>query len=191
MTWAERAADAYAIRHGYGKDLVTGFDKTNKAYRFFGYSKEAVMAMIKAGRFETQLSLMDKLRINAMVPSIARSRLHGLYPSGADRYREIMKVSIQGLKANNANPEFVRRYIEDIEQMIKSIENYDETRGYMAKQEVRYKLMLKYLSVTSWIDIIVHGRVVPEIEQLIGQLDRLSNNLLSFYGEKFNQLARR
>lgn len=191
MTWAERAADAYAIRHGYGKDLVTGFDKSNKAYKFFGYTKEAVMAMIKAGRFETQLSLMDKLRINAMIPSIARSRLHGLYPSGADRYREIMKVSIQGLKANNANPEFVRRYIEDIEQMIKSIENYDETRGYMAKQEVRYKLMLKYLSVTSWIDIIVHGRVVPEIEQLIGQLDRLSNNLLSFYGEKFNQLARR
>ena len=85
----------------------------------------------------------------------------------------------------------MRRYIEDIEQMIKSIENYDETRGYMAKQEVRYKLMLKYMSVTSWIDIIVHGRVVPEIEQLIGQLDRLSNNLLSFYGEKFNQLARR
>lgn len=191
MTWAERTADDYAIRHGYGKELVTGFDKTHQMFSLLGYSNEAIMAMVKAGRFKTQLSLFEKMKITTFIPTIARNRLHGLYPEGADRFREIMKVSIQGLKANNANPEFVRKYIDDIEQMIKSIENYDETRGFIAKQMVRYKLLLKYLSVTSWVDIIVHGRVVPEIEQLIGQLDRLSNNLLSFYGEKFNQLARR
>ena len=101
-----------------------------------------------------------------------------------------MKVSIQGLKANNANPEFIHKYINDIEQIIKSIENYDERSGYRAKQYARYKIILKYLSITSWIDIIVHGRVVPEIEELINQLDNLSNNLISFYGEKFQQLAK-
>ena len=190
MTFMEREADAYATRHGYGKELVSGLEKMHRMYTYFGYSKEALMSMIKAGKFRTQMSLFEKLHIISYMPYLAKNKSYSLYPNGADRFKEIMKVSIQGLKANNANPEFIHKYISDIEQIIKSIENYDERSGYRAKQYARYKIILKYLSITSWIDIIVHGRVVPEIEELINQLDNLSNNLISFYGEKFQQLAK-
>lgn len=189
MTWAERTADAYATRHGYGKEMVTGFTKTNKMFMYMGYSKTAIMSMIKAGKFKTTLSLFEKLKLTTMIPKYTGNKMASLYPSGADRFKEINRILIEGLKANSANPDFVARYVADIERILIDIENYDETRGFIAKSKVRYQIMLKYLSVQSWVDIIVHGRLVPEIENLLKQLDNLANNLLTFYGEKLNQLA--
>ncbi len=191
MSWAERAADEYATRHGYGSDVVTGLAKTAESSKYMGYSKEAIMAMVKAGRFETQLSLINKLKLASVIPRYAGWRMYHLYPNGPDRFKEIVKISVAGLKANGANPDFIAKYVKDIETMLESIKNYDEREGFIAKSMVRYKILLSYLSVTSWVDIIVHGRLVPEIEKLLSQLDDLSNNLLTFYGEKLNQLANR
>lgn len=190
MTWMEREADVYAIKHGYGAEIIHGFQKTNRFDEVCGCSAAMIDQINRANKARKMLSLFNRVRLSCYVPSLTRNKGFNLYPLFSDRYREAMRSTIAGLKKNSADPAYVLKYMDDIESILKDIEEYDSTKGYLERCILSYKCFLKYVSIQSFADIFVHGRVMPELDKLINQLEVLNNNLITFYGEKLKQLAR-
>ena len=74
--------------------------------------------------------------------------------------------------------------------MIENISSYDAKDEFAAKVMKGYDLLMQYISLPGFFDWIVHGRVKKEIERLVIELRNLNNNLVTYYGNKFEQLAK-
>lgn len=190
-TWQERKADEYAFDHGYGAELVEGLEKADKFYQMLGRSKEEIQALLKAERDQTKLSIGVSLGLIHAARKFYRDVDNRIYPPGAERYKEILRLTIRELKANGANADYVNKYTADCDRIIKAI--YEQTRAskYFDLAVARYKSFLKYTSIPSFIQWLVNGRVEEEIEQLIADVQILSNNTVSYYGSKLEQLAKK
>lgn len=190
-TWQERKADEYAFSHGYGADCVEGLEKITRFYNLIGRSAEDIQASLEAEREHKALGLCTKLQLTAMAQHLMAIRQFRLYPPGADRYREIMRSTIRELKNHGASAEYVTKYMEDIERILKIIENRSREDKYFDDAYNSYKVFLKYCSIRSFVSWFVHGRCDTELVETLDNIQKLSNSLLTFYGEKFTQLAKK
>ena len=187
VTWQERKADEYAFSNGYGAFQAAALHKLNQFYDRLGKSKKAVTKLDLIEKTHKTLSIWTKIGILATAPAMLNSYGYSLYPVGVKRFRELINLTVQQLKANSDNPAYVAKYIKDIDAMLPLISENSKD-AFVAKAWKGYDLFLKYLSLPSFIDWIVNGRVQREIETLINDVNDIGNNLLAYYGTKF-QLA--
>ena len=190
-SWQERKADEYAFSHGYGPDIAEGLEKCNNFYRFIGRSAKEIEAIKKAERDQEKLSLVTRLGITRCAHKFYRDPCYRIYPPGAERYKEILRLTIKELKANGSSAEYVSKYLADCERLIKACESMSREDKYFDQAVLRYKTYLKYISIPSFLQWLLNGRVEAEIEQLISDTQKLNNNLVSFFGFKLSQLAKK
>lgn len=189
VSWNERKADEYAFSHGYGAFQVSALDKLNKYIVRRGRTAKDVATINQAEEVRKDIGFFAKMNLLIMAPMIASDYTYYLYPEGVKRFRELLNISIQQLKAHSTNPAYVTKYMKDIEFILSKMENYDRTEEYVAKICRGYDIFMKYASIPSFIDWIVHGRVQREIEELVNDVNGIGNNLLTFYGQKLQQIA--
>lgn len=190
ISWHERKADEYAFSHGYGVHQITCLEKLNRLIARFGYNEKDVEKINLAEKLHKDISLMTKLRLIVAAPCLTDDESMYLYPAASKRFKELMYLMVQQLKAHNTDPAWVDKLMADIEVAIKAIENYDRFDEFVAKVQRGYDLLIKYISIPSFYDTLVHGKVLREIEKLVEEIGRLNNNLIYFYGMKFQKLAK-
>ena len=105
------------------------------------------------------------------------------------RYKEVLRLTIKELKAHGASAEYVTKYVNDIERIARAINSMSAYDKYFDRQVMRYRLFLKYLSVPSFCKWLIDGRVDSEIEEVINDLQKVNNNMVSYFGYKLEQLA--
>ena len=189
VTWEERKADEYALSHGYGPDLAEATRKLDAYLDRMGMSERQCEALNDAERLHQNMSFFAKAKLWVMMPCLASRYNYSLYPSGIKRFRELMNITIQKLKANSSDPAYVTKYIQDIERILDVCDNPSTREETVARMYRGYDIFLKYISIPSFIDWLVHGRVNRELEDLIEDANAIGNNLLAYYGFKLQQLA--
>ena len=189
-TWQERKADEYAFAHGYGADQVRSLEKIGKIYARLGRSEEEVQKMNAVEKAGSDLSLLVRLQLSAFANIIISDYGYRMYPPGSERYKEIMRHTIRELKNNGASAEYVNKYMRDLEEMIYLIDNMSASDKYLEEQMLKYKAFYKICSIRSFLTWIVDGRVDTELAEILDKLQVLNNNLVTYYGHKFEQLAK-
>ena len=189
-TWMERKADEYAFSHGYGAEVVEALDKFTKFAARRGMSDKAIANLNEAENQGKIFRLFSALRIAATLPLIANNYSYALYPAGVQRYKEMLKVTIQKLKQYSTDPDYVAKYIKDCDRIINVIDHPSSDDEMTAKMYRVYDLFVKYCSLPSFIDWIVHGRVRRDIEDLVRDVETAGNSLLTYYGYKLQQLKK-
>lgn len=190
-TWQERKADEYAFTHGYGADQVTALEKIMKFYRLLGRDEKEIQEVMRAEYGAQDLSLFTKLHLSMLGGFIFGDPGYRLYPPGSERYKEILQLTIKELKANGASAAYVSKYVADIERIIREIDGMSKSDRYLEQAMARYKAFLKLVSVRSFFDWLVHGRVDVEIVECLDDIRKLNNNLITYFGFKFDQLAKK
>ena len=190
-TWQERKADEYAVQHGYGADQVAGLEKITRFYELIGRSEKEITEIVKAETDKKNLSLFTKLKISFLAHCLMGNPQYRLYPPGVERYKEILALNIKNLKSNGASAEYVAKYIKDIETILKSIDDMSRESKYFDEAYKRYQMFLKFCSIRSFLAWFTHGRVDAELAECLADIQKLSGNLLGYYGEKFKQLAKK
>ncbi len=190
-TWQERKADEFAVQHGYGADQVTALEKITRFYSLLGRSEKDIAEIIKAETNCKNLSLFTKLKLSYMAHVLMSNPQFRLYPPGADRYREILNLSIKNLKEHGASAEYVAKYMKDIEEILKSIEKMSREDKYFDEAWKRYQMFLKFTSIRSFISWFTHGRVDTELVELLNDIQKLNNNLVTFFGFKLIEMAKK
>ena len=191
LTWQERKADEYAFTHGYGKDQVTALEKLGRLFNRLGRSESEIEKINSIETLGKDISFFDKMHLLLVAPMICGDYMQSLYPAGSQRFKELLNLTVQQLKANGANPEMVRKYMEDIEVIKDKIDHIEKSDLFLARMVKAYEVLNSYLSIPSFFDIIVHGRVRQELDRLIDELQDLSCNLIHFYGMKLQSLAKK
>lgn len=190
-TWQERKADEYAFSHGYGADQVSSLSKIYQFIRFYGVSEKQAERLRLADELGKNISILEKFKLLVLAPAICGDYGYSLYPAASKRFKELLRITIQQLKANGAQPEYVAKYMADIDRILDKIEHYDKSEEFQAKVVKGYELFMAYCSVPSFIDMIVHGHVRKEIETLVNELQDIGSNLIDYYGNKFISAAKK
>ena len=191
VTWQERKADEYAFTNGYGLHQVNALTKLNQLMRRFNKSESEIEKINAIERLHKNISLLDKLKLLAYAPIICGDWGYSLYPAGCQRFKELLNLSVQQLKANSADPELVHKLMEDIEKIKEKIDHCDKYDEFMAKAVRGYELLNSYISIPGIYDCIVHGRVARELDNLLDDIQKLGNNMLHFYGMKLQAIAQK
>lgn len=189
VTWNERHADGYAMSHGYGTAIVSGLDKLGKFLQRRGMTEKQIATLQEAETLHKDLGFFTKVGLIVMAPLVAGNFQYMLYPEGVKRFREILNLSIQQLKANATDPAYVNKYMKDIEFILNKIENPNREDEYQAKLFRGYDIFMKFVSLPSFVDWLVHGRVKREIEEVLMDANAAGNSLLTYYGFKLQQLG--
>lgn len=189
--WEERHADEYAMLNGYGADQVTSLEKIMKVYNLLGRSSKEVEQMQHAERTRQKLSLFSKIHLFSVAHNMLSSPMYMLYPPGSQRYREILKSTIQNLKKHGADAAYVTKYMKDIETILDSIDKMSREDKYLELSMERYKVFIKFTSLGSILSWLTHGRVDTELVELLNDIQKLNANLLSYFAVKFQQLAKK
>ena len=187
-TWQERKADEYAFTHGYGADIVSALDKLTKMMERRGLSEKAIANLNDIENQGKIFRLFKAIRLVAMLPLICGNYQYALYPAGSKRYVEMLRVTIQRLKQYSTNSEYIAKYISDCDRIIDIISKPGSDDEMTAKLYRVYDLFLKYCSIPSFLDWILHGRVRREIEDLVNDVEATGNSLLTYYGHKIQQI---
>lgn len=187
-TWMERKSDEYAFSHGYGAEIVSSLDKLTKFMARRGMSEKAIANLNDIEKQGKIFRLFKALRLIALLPAMAGTYSYSLYPAGVKRYKEVLRLTIQKLKQYSTDPEYVAKYIKDCEKIIEIIDHPSSADEMEAKLYRCYDLFMKYCSLPSFIDWIVHGRVRRDIEDLIRDVEAAGNSLLTYYGHKLQQI---
>ena len=190
-TWQERKADEYAFTNGYGPELVEGMTKTDKFYGMIGKSAKDIEVIRRAESDMSKISLFQRLCITHAAHKLYGDQDFRSYPPGAERYKEVLRLTIKELKAHGASAEYVTKYVNDIERIARAINSMSAYDKYFDRQVMRYRLFLKYLSIPSFCKWLVDGRVDAEIEEVINDLQKVNNNMVSYFGYKLEQLAKK
>jgi len=190
-TWQERKADEYAFTHGYGPELVEGMTKTDKFYLMIGKSSKDIEIIRRAEADMSKLSLVQRLCISHAAHKFYSDPDFRMYPPNTERYKEILRLTIKELKAHGASAEYVTKYVNDIERIARAINAMSAHDKYFDRQVKRYRVFTKMLGVASFIRWLVNGRVDAEIEEVIEDLQKVNNNMVSFFGYKLEQLAKK
>lgn len=191
ITWQERKADEYAFGHGYGADIATALRKIYGFFDRMGMSASSIDKLNQAERLHQDLGFFEKARIISHAPALAADYGYSLYPAGVKRFRELLNLAVQQVKQHSNDPDYVVKYMQDIEEILHVIDNPSRADEYLAKVYRGYDIFMKYISLPSFIDYIVHGRVKRELEDLLNDVDKIGNNLLTYYGLKIQQLAKK
>lgn len=191
LTWQERKADEFAMTHGYGADQVDALDKITRFYMLLGRSEEDIREVEAAERGNKNLSLFTRLSLSYYAHLVMGIPQYRLYPPGAERYREILQLTIKNLKIHGASAEYVSKYTADIERMINTIDKMSREEKYVDEQYQRYKMFLKFCSVRSFVNWLTNGNIEHDIAECIENIQKLNNNLITYFGYKFDQLAKR
>ena len=189
--WEERHADEYAMLNGYGAAQVTSLEKIMKVYSLLGRSAKEVEQMQHAERTRQKLSLFSKIHLFSVAHCMLSSPMYMLYPPGSQRYREILKSTIQNLKKFGADAAYVTKYMKDIETILDSIDKMSREDKYLELSMERYKVFMKFTSLGSILSWLTHGRVDTELVELLNDIQKLNANLLSYFAVKFQQLAKK
>jgi len=190
LNWQERKADEYAYAHGYGADIVSGLNKLIKTFSRLGYSPKDIDSIQTAEKLHKDLNFFEKMKLVVMAPLMTCDESQFLYPQASLRFKEMLQIMIQQLKSHNADPDWIAKVMKDIESVLENISTYDAKDEFAAKVMKGYDLLMQYISLPGFFDWIVHGRVKKEIERLVIELRNLNNNLVTYYGNKFEQLAK-
>lgn len=190
VTWMERKSDEYAFSHGYGADQVGALHKLDAVLARYGKTEAQVRKINEAERLHKGLGLLASMRLLILAPLYASSYGYSLYPAGVKRLRELLNLSIQQLKANSTDAAAVAKYMKDCEYILKICDNQNSTEEAIAKNYKGYDIFMKYVSIPSFFDWIVHGRVMRELDELIDDVNAIGNNLLTYYGFKLQQLGK-
>lgn len=189
--WQERKADEYAFTHGYGAYQVSSLEKIGKLYGMRGMSSSDIehLKLVESGK--ESMSLFLKLRLSFFADMIFQDPRFRSYPPGPERYREILKCTIRELKAHGADGDYVTKYMEDIESILKSLAEMRKTDIYMHESYLNHQLFYKYCTIRSFITWLVDGRVDTELAEVLNDIQELNNNLVTYYGFKFEQLSKK
>lgn len=190
-TWQERKADEYAFSHGYGAALALALSKIGQFIRFYGVSEKQAERLRLADELGKNISILEKFKLLVIAPAVCGGYSYTLYPAASKRFKELLKITIQQLKANGAQPEYVAKYMADIDRILDKIEHYDKRDEFMAKAVKGYELFMAYCSIPSFVDMIVHGHVRKEVETLVNELQDVGSNLIDYYGNKFINAAKK
>ena len=190
-TWQERKADEYAFTHGYGPEAVEGLTKMDKFYLMIGKSRKDIDAIRRIESDTSKLSLFSRLCISHAAHSLFGNFEFRVYPPGAERYKEILRLSIKELKAHGTSAEYVTKYMNDIERIARAINAQSAYDKYFDLQYKRYKVFTKILGVASFGRWLANGRVDAEVEEVLDDLQKVSNNMVSYFGYKLEQLAKK
>ena len=190
INWQERKADEYAFSHGYGRHIVTGLEKLHEVFARYGYSSKDLETIKKAKTLHKDISWFVKLQLIVLAPVIYGDMATYLYPPAEQRFKEMLDLLVQSLKAHGADPEYVKRVLADIERVRKAIDDFDKENSFTMKVRKTYDLFMSYLRISNWVDVIVHGRVLKEIEKLVTDIRGLNNNMLAYYGFKLQQISK-
>lgn len=184
-TWQERKADEFAFSHGYGAELTEGLSKIGSFIRFLGTSEKEAERIRLANELGQNIGILEKFGLLCMAPHLCGNYSYTLYPAGTKRFKELLKITIQQLKANGAQPEYVAKYMADIDRILYQIDHCDKGDEFKARMVKGYELFNAYVSIPSWIDMLVHGHIRKEIETLVDELQDVGSNLIDYYGNKF------
>ena len=191
VTWQERKADEYAFSHGYGAAQVSALHKLGQLFNRIGKSEDEIEKINTIEKMHKQISLLDKMKLLVYAPLICGDWGYSLYPAGCQRFKELLALSVQQLKANAADPELVRKFMDDIEIIKEKIDNCSQYDEYMAKVIKGYETINSYISIPGIFDCIVHGRVARELDNLLDDIQKLNGNMIHFYGMKLQALAQK
>jgi hypothetical protein len=189
-TWQERKADEYAFSHGYGADQVRGLEKIMKFYNTIGRSAEDIAHQRAIEQAGSNLSILTRINLAAYANFAFQDFGFRMYPPGSARYKEILKLSIKELKNHGASAEYVNKYMRDIEEIISLIDHMSAEDKYFEECLLKYKAFYKLCSIRSFVTWLVDGRVDTELSELIEKINNLNNNLVTYYGHKFEQMAK-
>lgn len=189
LTKQERSADEYALSHGYGTDLASALNKMDKWISRLGLTKEQCNSLTTAERIGKDISLFDKIKLSIFSVGLCSGFEYSLYPDNKKRLQEMLNVTLQSMKNNGASADVVRKFMKDVEVYQKHINECDKSMMFMARVAKAYDVFMSYVSIPSLVDMLVHGRIRRELENLIEDLQVLSGNMIGYYGLKLQQLA--
>lgn len=190
LTWQERKADEYAFTHGYGQEIVTSLDTLNRLFSRLGKTPEQIAKINEIDKLGKGIGFFDSLKIALYVPMCYNSYGNLIYPLGIDRFKELLTLSIQQLKANGADPEYIEKYVANIDTMLEKIKKPDQYDAAICRMIKRYQLFIELCSIPSLLSWLLNGRVKRELEVLLDDIQKLSGNLIAYYGIKLQQSAK-
>ena len=188
-TWEERKADEYAAANGYAAPLTSCLRKIDMLVARVGKTEEECARLTEAENLRKKLGIWTILGMVISAPVACDDYNDMLYPAGSDRFKEVLNTVIRQLKANGADPEYVQKYMKDIEIIKYNIDHYDRNCETFAKIIKSYEVMIEYISIPSICDMLVHGKIKRELDILIDDLQVLTGNLIQYYGLKLQQIA--
>ena len=190
-TWQERKADEYAFSHGYGADQVKALEKIYAFYRYIGKSEEEIKRITAIEKANSDISLTSKIGCMFWSLVMFTNDSARMYPPGSQRYKEILGQTIRELKNHGASAEYISKYVSDADAIIASIDNMAKEDKYVEECIYRWKAFYKIFSIRSFVSWLIDGRIDTELANIIDSIHSLNDNLMTYYGHKFEQLAKR
>ena len=183
----EKSADDFAVKYGYGTQLISGLTKLNSHvynsnYVYMMNCKHCSDIARMAFKF---LSYVD-VYTGAYTASLMTSQT--VYEKTIDRYESMMKNLIKAFKTSTDSKEQIDTFVMNYEGMKKEIDNYKKSYAYKSETATWRFLEVCGFSAT-FISAVLTGRLTNDYYKYQKQIDNLINNKLYYLSRKFKSVS--
>nr|DAF33370.1 MAG TPA: peptidase [Caudoviricetes sp.] len=183
----EKSADDFAVKCGYGAQLISGLTKLNSHIYNSSY---VARANYKHYSDIARMAFKFLAYVDAYTGEYATSLMTSqtVYEKTIDRYESMMKNLIKAFKASTDSKEEIDIFVMNYENMKKEINNYKKSYAYKAETATWRFLEVCGFSVT-FISAILTGRLTNDYYKYQQQIDNLINNKLYYLSRKFKSMS--
>lgn len=183
----EKSADDFAVKCGYGAQLISGLTKLNSHV----YNSQYV-AMMNYKHYSDIARMMFKFLsyVDAYTGAYTTSLMTSqtVYEKTIDRYESMMKNLIKAFKTSTDSKEQIDAFIMNYEGMKKEIDNYKKSYAYKSETATWRFLEVCGFSAT-FISAVFTGRLTNDYYKYQKQIDNLINNKLYYLSRKFKSVS--
>ena len=188
---AERMADQFAARHGYGAHLATGLSKVVNAFRYM--SSIPLLGRIDSGSLRNSTAMLWHLKITLAVSELLRIDGGSLgqdffgpsnYEDDCNRLESILKDTRAAFK-QDLPPVAVNQYLSDIDRIQKAIKDIRKPAP-MRATKLLWDMVFDFPAVLSRL---AQMDDMEEMEKYLSRLTGIINNDLYASAAAFKHLA--
>ena len=184
VTKSERSADDFAVRHGYGSYLASALNKLSNYKPIYGFE------YISNSKFS--LFILKAITVfDILLGSSAKNMAMGyIYENNYDRLKKIAQNQIVAFKQADLPKVVINRYINEYENIIKVINDYEKSLDKKAV-ELGMVYLKKFGFSSTLIAMLLTGHLTEEYTKYQQQLESIQNNKFYYFTNKFNSFIDR
>ena len=181
----EKDADEYAVRSGYGEDLISSMRKFSKIEETIFMLQNTLISWDSVQTLSTGYYLIRWVTIFYKNSIYNESAV--IYESMLDRCASMCQAAIPALKTLPPTEQGI--WLLRYEQSLKQLRELQKESKCIMTPFVQFCNLI-VTSPSTILESIVSGRISNDYYKLQKQLDELINNRLYFYGLKLKHLGR-
>jgi hypothetical protein len=183
----EKSADDFAVKCGYGAQLMSGLTKLNSHIYNSNY---VALANYKHYSDIARMAFKFLAYVDAYTGTYTAALMSSqtVYEKTIDRYDSMMKSLIKAFKASTNSKEEIDAFVMNYENMKKEVNNYKKSYAYKSETATWRFLEVCGFSAT-FISAIFTGRLTNDYYKYQQQIDNLINNKLYYLSRKFKSAS--